>query len=255
MTGRRRARGLAVIAMIVWGLATAGPAGAIGHSPPAGARDVLAPLAPALLPPCQVHLVDSASGLARLSGPVHLVCDGPWALAGRGATVADMTLELFKATASGWAEQPTGNGSELDYAPEALGAPLAVLVRLGTGLGPGAKPYIAAAVLVHTTTEPSPGGGGGPSPGRRAASYAPAAGNGWPPAVLRAPLPGRGSPSASTAGAKTGGRSKGAPSGCPAGNWPAAAPSRWRRSRGRRGPTSSSGLSAPIPTGCPWSPM
>jgi len=122
MTGRIRARGLAVIAMIVWGLATAGPAGAIGHSPPAGARDVLAPLAPALLPPCQVHLVDSASGLARLSGPVHLVCDGPWALAGRGATVADMTLELFKATASGWAEQPTGNGSELDYAPEALGA-------------------------------------------------------------------------------------------------------------------------------------
>ncbi|MGO9657616.1 MAG: hypothetical protein ACLP7F_04545 [Acidimicrobiales bacterium] len=164
MTGRRRARGLAVIAMIVWGLATAGPAGAIGHSPPAGARDVLAPLAPALLPRCQVHLVDTASGLARLSGPVHLVCDGPWALAGRGATVADMTLELFKATASGWAEQPTGNGSELDYAPEALGAPLAVLVRLGTGLGPGAKPYIAAAVLVHTTTEPSPGGGGGPVP-------------------------------------------------------------------------------------------
>jgi hypothetical protein len=108
--------------------------------------------------------VDSAAGLARVGGPTHLVCDGPWALAERGGTGAGTTLELFKATSSGWAEQPTGNGSELDYAPEALGTPLAVLVRLGTGLGPSARSYIAAAVLVRTASENLPGGTGGPVP-------------------------------------------------------------------------------------------
>ncbi|MGA3221468.1 MAG: hypothetical protein ABSE77_20745, partial [Acidimicrobiales bacterium] len=155
MTGRRQARGLSAIAIIVWAISTAGPA---------GARAGLAALAPRPSPLCQARLVDSAAGLARVGGPTHLVCDGPWALAERGGTGAGTTLELFKATSSGWAEQPTGNGSELDYAPEALGTPLAVLVRLGTGLGPSARSYIAAAVLVRTASENLPGGTGGPVP-------------------------------------------------------------------------------------------
>lgn len=109
-------------------------------------------------PSCQAHLVDGAPGLGGPGAAARLVCDGGWALAERGSLGAAITLELFKATASGWTEQGTGNGSEIDYAPEALGVPLAVLVRLGAELGPEARPDIGAAILVHTASERASGG-------------------------------------------------------------------------------------------------
>ena len=85
-------------------------------------------------------------------------------LAERGGPGTTINLELFKATASGWTEQATDNGSQIDYAPEALGVPLAVLVHLGAGLGPETRPDVAAAILVHTASERAPGGPGGAVP-------------------------------------------------------------------------------------------
>ncbi len=113
---------------------------------------------------CQARLVHGAAGLARAGAPVRLVCDGGWALAERGGPGTTINLELFKATASGWTEQATDNGSQIDYAPEALGVPLAVLVHLGAGLGPETRPDVAAAILVHTASERAPGGPGGAVP-------------------------------------------------------------------------------------------
>ncbi len=134
-----------------------GPGGTITAAP---ARAVARPF-----PACQARLVDDAPGLGGAGGPVRLVCSSGWALAERGSLGAAVTtLELFKATASGWAEQATGNGSEIDYAPESLGVPLAVLVRLGADLGPETRPDIGAATLVHNASERTPGGSGGPVP-------------------------------------------------------------------------------------------
>ena len=118
------------------------------------------------------------------------------------------TLELFKATASGWAEQATGNGSEIDYAPEALGVPLAVLVRLGAGLGPETRPDIGCRhPRAHRLGEGSGRRPAGPSPGRPARSSTPTAASGWLRATRRAPR-GQGSPSASTAGGAAPGRAR-----------------------------------------------
>lgn len=166
-TGPIRTLRASAAAITVWGVAailcsgaTAAPRQAA--SPGAGLRAATAdaPSAPVVQPspPCQARSIAGAPGLGGPGAPARLVCDRGWALAERANPGATPNLELFKATASGWTEQGTGNGSEIDYAPETLGVPLAVLVRLGTALGPEARPGIAAAILVHTASEGAPGG-------------------------------------------------------------------------------------------------
>lgn len=158
---------MAATAITVWGVTAAGPAGAASPGAGPGVTITAAPATAAArpFPACRARLVDDAPGLGGQGGPVRLVCGSGWALAERGSPGAAVTtLELFKATASGWAEQATGNGSEIDYAPEALGVPLAVLVRLGADLGPETRPDIGAATLVHNASERTPGGSGGAVP-------------------------------------------------------------------------------------------